>query len=148
METLTKYVGWFNLVMAFAFLSKLLTVPLLRRPLGPGLFGFFAPFGLGITLGVMGTLGCLSLVVGLALLKSWHRLAVYPGLVLCVLVVCYQVLWGITSFNPHYRAPFKMMSIMMPAASFVLYGLFFVFLVRLSKGAGKEFAEDGPKASD
>jgi len=148
MQTLRKYAGWANLVLGFAFMSKLVTVPLLRRPLGPELFGYFTPFGLGATLGVMGALGCLSLVVGLALLKSWRRLTIYPGMLLCVLVVAYQVLWGITSFNPHGRPPFKMMSIMMPAGAFLLYGLFFVFLVRLSKGKGVGLKEDGSKALD
>ncbi len=148
METLRKYAGWFNLVMAFAFLSKLITLPLIRRSADPHFFAFFVPWGLGVTLTIEGALGCLSLVVGLALLKSWRRLTIYPGMLLCVLVVAYQVLWGITSFNPHSRTPFIMMSIMMPAGAFLLYGLFFVFLVRLSKGKGGGLKEDGSKAPD
>jgi len=36
----------------------------------------------------------------------------------------------------------------MPAGAFLLYGLFFVFLVRLSKGKGVGLKEDGSKALD
>jgi len=121
-----RFFGFCNLAVAFS--SPIVLVGFYFGSKDPVVNGML-PFGFLIQAAFQGTIGLLSLIVGIGFLKKSRVLSYYPGILLCAIATPFYVLWALKLRNVYHPQLIAIYGGVISLAVLFCYGMQLVSLL-------------------